>query len=84
MTSAAIFSDISALALAAGTVNLRRVPVAADAGRICADLLSRVQSRTPRPNPPEPDDQGVLASCTKGPRKPAGGSVASFAMNPVL
>jgi hypothetical protein len=59
---------IAALDRAAGNVNLRG---ATDfyARQLCADLLWRVQ------NPPEPDDQGVPASCTKGPRKPAGGAV---------
>jgi len=76
-SGAAFFADLHALVRAAGAVNLRRVPVAVDAGRICADLLSRVQSRTPRQNPPEPDDQGVLASFTKGQRRPAGGASAT-------
>jgi len=75
-----IYPDILALARAVNAVNLSRVTAASDAGQLCADLLSRAQNRTPRPRPPEPDDQGVLASCTAGPRKPAGGAVASYAM----
>lgn len=43
-------SEISALAKASSHVNLRRVLAVSDVGPLYADLLVRVQSRTPHPN----------------------------------
>jgi hypothetical protein len=65
-----MLEHLSLLNHAAGHINLRPASHGA-AHQLYVALLKRVQS------PPEPDDQGVLASCTAGPHKPAGGATTT-------